>query len=181
MLCDLPPGTYEGVVTITAGGARKTIPVELEVLNFVLPDANSLPAMFYFDPVWVKLYHGEDLQAAYHRLAHRHRVELVTDTAGEDLTVRLSALEWCNHPGPSANAIVPRQKSGWHEEQARPRRPVQVQRGGPDVQPAVAADRGLSTLGRASTSRGRAAHEMNEGRRASPAVLPSTITNGPCR
>jgi hypothetical protein len=49
------------------------------------------------------------------------------------------------------------------------------------VEPAVAADRGLSTLGRASPSRGRAAHDMNEGRRASPAVLPSTITNGPCR
>jgi len=70
------------------------------------------------------------------------RVAELANAAGEDLTVRLSALEWCNHPGPSANAIVPRQKSGWHEEQARPRRPVQVQRGGPDVQPADAADEG---------------------------------------
>ena len=41
---------------------------------------------------------------------------------------------------------------------------------------AVAADKGLSTLGRRSTSRGRAAFEMNEGRRAAPAVLLSTIT-----
>ena len=47
---------------------------------------------------------------------------------------------------------------------------------GPDVQHAVAADKGLSTLGRRSTSRGRAAFDMNEGRRAAPAVLLSTIT-----
>jgi len=39
-------------------------------------------------------------------------------------------------------------------------------------------DEGLSTLGRSSTSRGRAAHQMIEGRRAAPAVLLSTITYG---
>ena len=44
------------------------------------------------------------------------------------------------------------------------------------VQHAVAADKGLSTLGRRSTSRGRAALEMNGNRRAAPAVLLSTIT-----
>ena len=41
---------------------------------------------------------------------------------------------------------------------------------------AVAADVGLSTLGRCSTSRGRAAQQMSEGRPAAPAVLLSTIT-----
>jgi len=46
------------------------------------------------------------------------------------------------------------------------------------AQQAVAADEGLSTLGRSSTSRGRAALQMNEGRRAAPAVLLSTITYG---
>jgi hypothetical protein len=50
---------------------------------------------------------------------------------------------------------------------------------GPDVQHAVAADEGLSTLGRGSTSRGRAAHEVNGGRRAAPAVLLSTLTYRP--
>jgi hypothetical protein len=44
------------------------------------------------------------------------------------------------------------------------------------AQQAVAADKGRSTLGRRSTSRGRAAVEMNEGRRAAPAVVLSTIT-----
>ena len=41
---------------------------------------------------------------------------------------------------------------------------------------AVATDKGLSPLGRRSTSRGRAAHQVNEGRRAAPAVVLSTIT-----
>ena len=44
------------------------------------------------------------------------------------------------------------------------------------VQHAVAADKGLSTLGRRSTSRGRAAFQNFAGRRAAPAVVLSTIT-----
>jgi hypothetical protein len=43
------------------------------------------------------------------------------------------------------------------------------------VEHAVEADKGLSTLGRSSTSRGRAAFEVNEGRRAAPPVVLSTI------
>jgi len=113
---DLPPGTYEGAVTITADGAKKTIPVELEVLNFVLPDANSLPAMFYFEPEGVELYHGKDLQEAYHRLAHRHRIELV-NTATEDIrthTGRFNGKDFTagkGYEGPGAgvgNRIIPR-------------------------------------------------------------------------
>jgi hypothetical protein len=38
------------------------------------------------------------------------------------------------------------------------------------------ADKGRSALGRWSTSRGCAAHQVIEGRRAAPAVLLSTIT-----
>ena len=44
------------------------------------------------------------------------------------------------------------------------------------VEHADEADEGLSTLLRRLRSRGRAAFEVNEGRRASPAVLSSTIT-----
>jgi hypothetical protein len=47
----------------------------------------------------------------------------------------------------------------------------------PDVvEQADEADEGLSTLLRRLRSRGRAAFEVNEGRRAVPAVLSSTIT-----
>ena len=44
------------------------------------------------------------------------------------------------------------------------------------VEHADEADEGLSTLLRRLRSRGRAAFEVNEGRRASPAVLSSSIT-----
>jgi hypothetical protein len=44
------------------------------------------------------------------------------------------------------------------------------------VEQADEADEGLSVLLRRLRSRGRAAFEVNGGRRASPAVLSSTIT-----
>ena len=40
---ELPAGTYEGTVTLTADGATRSLPVELRVFGFTLPDANSLP------------------------------------------------------------------------------------------------------------------------------------------
>ena len=53
------------------------MPIELEVLDFTLPDENSMHAMLYYSSDQPELYHGRNLDAAYHRLAHRHRVELV--------------------------------------------------------------------------------------------------------
>jgi hypothetical protein len=66
--------------------------------------------------------------------------------------------------------IARTQDSAWAAES----REGQVR--GPDVQHAVAADKGRSTLGRRSTSRGRVARQNIGGRRAAPAVLLSTIT-----
>ena len=74
---DLAPGTYEGTITVTADGRRTALPVALEVLDFALPDRNSLDAMVYYEPSQPELYHGRNLDPAYHRFAHRHRIELV--------------------------------------------------------------------------------------------------------
>ena len=74
---DLPVGLYEGTVTLTADGATRTLPVELRVFGFTLPDANSLPAMVYYEPSQPELYQGRNLDPAYHRFAHRQRIELV--------------------------------------------------------------------------------------------------------
>jgi hypothetical protein len=74
---DRPAGVYEGTLTLTADGEATTLPVELRVLGFALPDANSLPAMVFFEPEQPVLYQGRNLDPAYHRFAHRHRVELV--------------------------------------------------------------------------------------------------------
>lgn len=71
------PDRYRGGIEIVADRVRSTIPIELEVFNFTLPDENSMHAMLYYSSDQPELYHGRNLDPAYHRLAHRHRVELV--------------------------------------------------------------------------------------------------------
>jgi hypothetical protein len=70
-------GVYRGTIEVRADNTRRTIPVELEVFDFTLPDENSMHAMLYYSSDQPERYHGRNLDAAYHRLAHRHRVELV--------------------------------------------------------------------------------------------------------
>jgi hypothetical protein len=70
-------GVYKGSIAITADGAVRQLPIELEVFDFTLPDENSMHAMLYYSSDQPSLYHGRNLDAAYHRMAHRHRVELV--------------------------------------------------------------------------------------------------------
>ena len=73
----LPPGLYRGTLTVTADGKAAPLPVELRVFGFTLPDENSLPVMVYYENDQPELYQGRNLDPAYHRFAHRHRVELV--------------------------------------------------------------------------------------------------------
>jgi len=74
---NLPAGTYTGNVTVTADGRNRNIPIELELFDFTLPDENSMQAMVYYESLQPKLYQGRDLDSAYHRFAHRQRIELV--------------------------------------------------------------------------------------------------------
>lgn len=71
------PGLYHGTIEIEADEARRTLPIDLEVFDFALPDDNSMHAMLFYTSDQAELYHGRNLDAAFHRLAHRHRVELV--------------------------------------------------------------------------------------------------------
>jgi hypothetical protein len=71
-------GLYQGTLEISADGVARSLPVELEVLDFTLPDENSMHAMLFYSSAQPERYHGRNLDPAYHRLAHRHRVELVT-------------------------------------------------------------------------------------------------------
>lgn len=73
---NLPAGRYEGRVEINADGRRQTVPVELELFDFTLPDENSMQAMVYYESLQPRLYQGRDLDAEYHRFAHRQRIEL---------------------------------------------------------------------------------------------------------
>jgi hypothetical protein len=74
---DRPAGLYTGAIEMVADGRRQTVPVELELFDFDLPDRNSMHAMLYYERSQTDLYHGRNMDPAYHRLAHRHRVELV--------------------------------------------------------------------------------------------------------
>ncbi len=74
---DQPAGAYEGSLQLSIDGETTALPIELRVFGFVLSDESSLPVMVYFEPDQVELYQGRNLDAAYHRFAHRHRVELV--------------------------------------------------------------------------------------------------------
>src|SRR6185436_13852139 len=60
-----------------ADGKAVALAVELRVFDFVLPDTNSLPVMVYYEPNQPELYQGRNLDPAFHRFAHRHRIELV--------------------------------------------------------------------------------------------------------
>jgi Glycoside hydrolase 123, catalytic domain len=74
---NLPAGTYIGNVTVNADGRKQEVPIELELFDFTLPDQNSMQAMVYYEDLQPKLYQGRDLDAEYHRFAHRQRIELV--------------------------------------------------------------------------------------------------------
>ena len=72
-----PAGTYRGTIDVVADGKTRRLPIELELFDFTLPDENSMHAMVYYESSQPELYHGRNLDPAYHRLAHRHRIELV--------------------------------------------------------------------------------------------------------
>jgi len=74
---NLPAGIYKGTIAINADGQKRTLPIELELFDFTLPDQNSMDAMVYYESLQPKLYQGRDLDAEYHRFAHRQRIELV--------------------------------------------------------------------------------------------------------
>lgn len=78
---DLPAGTYTGHVRVSAGGATRHVPVDLTLFDFALPDDRSLDVMLYHEPEQIETYlgPGEELNRRFHRLARRHRVELVQE------------------------------------------------------------------------------------------------------
>jgi hypothetical protein len=73
----MPSGFYDGSILVNADGAISNIPVELRLFDFSLPDENSMQAMVYYSGDQPELYQGRNLDAEYHRFAHRQRIELV--------------------------------------------------------------------------------------------------------
>ncbi len=86
------PGLYSGDLTIRANGSVRTVPVELTVRDFALPDLPSAKTMVYYsmenindrylgDPypdVGTDTYDRSlDLEDVHFQLAHRHKVSLI--------------------------------------------------------------------------------------------------------
>jgi hypothetical protein len=114
---DRTAGVYKGTIELRADGARRRVPIELEVFDFTLPDENSMHAMLYYSSDQPVLYHGRNLDAAYHRFAHRHRVELVhayNETTLQAAADRFSGADFTRdraYEGPGTgvgNRIAPR-------------------------------------------------------------------------
>jgi len=110
-------GAYKGSIELRADGARRVVPIELEVFDFTLPDENSMHAMLYYSSDQPERYHGRNLDPAYHRFAHRHRVELVhayDETTLETTWDRFSGADFTRdrlYEGPGTgvgNRVVPR-------------------------------------------------------------------------
>jgi hypothetical protein len=111
------PGQYRGEIDIRADGARRTVPVTLDVFDFTLPDENSMHAMLYYQSDQAERYQGRNLDKEFDRLAHRHRVELVhayDEQSIEKVWGRFSGADFTHeqrYDGPGVgvgNVIAPR-------------------------------------------------------------------------
>ena len=83
---DTPEGLYTGEVQILSGNKiSRKIPIEVSVLNFILPDETHFPNMFAISPGEIATRHGVkvdsdeyyEIETRYHQMAHRHRFDLV--------------------------------------------------------------------------------------------------------
>ncbi|MHB9029961.1 MAG: glycoside hydrolase domain-containing protein [Candidatus Latescibacterota bacterium] len=118
---ELPAGFYDGSITVRDGNETRKIPVELELFDLTLPDENSLHAMIYYESGQPELYHGRAgdpaLQMAFHRFAHRQRIEFTTacneESAGRmrDIFSGAAFIPDKGYEGPGegiGNTIIPR-------------------------------------------------------------------------
>ena len=83
---NLPAGIYRGQINIVADSQKQSVPIELELFDFTLPDQNSMDAMVYYESLQAVMYQGRNLDAQYNRFAHRQRIELVHDYTIETAT-----------------------------------------------------------------------------------------------
>ena len=113
----LPAGIYRGQINVNADGKEQTIPIELELFDFTLPDQNSMDVMVYYESLQPVMYQGRNLDAVYNRFAHRQRIELVHAYNIKTATVALglfSGLDFTKargYEGPGervGNRIIPR-------------------------------------------------------------------------
>ena len=78
-------GTYKGKTTVTIfDKVFATIPISLKVYDFTLPDSNHMKTMFGLGSVARRhgvTGGGNEMEAKYYQMAHRHRFDLVRRVA----------------------------------------------------------------------------------------------------
>jgi hypothetical protein len=107
---NVPAGVYQGNVTITEGANIKTVPVELTVYNFALPDKPSAKTMVayggenvnnrFFGQSWItgaNTSKAKAIQDRYFFLAHRHKISLI----GDDSFISGDMDNTVDHPSPN--------------------------------------------------------------------------------
>ncbi len=92
---DAPTGIYSGTISITINGGEATVlPLEVEVFNITLSDENHYQSMVWYSDYNIAPRHGtgdtssaasHDMVLNYHRMAHRHRIELIDNGTFSDL------------------------------------------------------------------------------------------------
>lgn len=106
---NIPPGSYTGTVTISVGGAvTNTVPLQLQVNNFSLPDTPTAKTMLVYTPYEVnERYFGVGyinplgtqgpqsilIRDRHFMLAHRHKISLI-DTNYEAVGDAPASYEW---------------------------------------------------------------------------------------
>ncbi len=83
---DGTPGIYSGTISVSVQGSPvATIPLEVEVLDLTLSDENHYKSMVFYSRESILERHDTgyctpemwDMVLDYHRMAHRHRLELI--------------------------------------------------------------------------------------------------------
>jgi len=83
---DAPAGKYKGTIALSFGRYSKAeVPVELEVLDFQLPNETHFTTMAYYQKNALRERYGlvRGMELAFRQMAHRHRFTLITG----DMTV----------------------------------------------------------------------------------------------
>lgn len=91
---EAPPGTYVGVIKVLeSSSVVRSVPVQLKVYNFELPDSTHFHNMFHTRAQTIAVKHGVpayspryfEIEREYYKIAHRHRMDLEFGLTIEEL------------------------------------------------------------------------------------------------
>jgi hypothetical protein len=82
---DAPAGMYKSEITLSAGGIKKTIPVELSVWDFAIPNENRFRACLQHEGFMKSM--PEDKELEIYQLLKRNRISMLDPTYNPELKI----------------------------------------------------------------------------------------------